>query len=497
MASNKYIVHSRKNVSKFHTAANQLRRENTFSNDIYQELPKRYCSYNGNNGKYNYLIRFSYFISLFTRLKAIDLDILRQMCEDTTLSLSSILKSRFSSNMNKFVKLLKSKMIYLSSKYVYILLEENDTTTDEEESQDSLPITQQFYPTFINRNPIRFHRPSYPLCRNTISRSIPVIVNKNINNQQTPSNEENTMNEFLQFLESFKIITATDGCIVHNSKYQSKFNNAINLIRRGKKYKNSIYHELPKRCCSCNGKKGLNVIDLNVLINICDEISLDKSSETIKLSFEPETDSRALHRRISRFIGKKDELGVLIRGKHPLITTDTISMDEIKQELNAKWEEASEFEFIRKELFFDHNHFQFVCLSFESELSLHECRKIIGRFIGKNGEHIRGLQDKYNIRIQIVDQSFSRKIVQKKFAKIQDKDKLDKLYLLIRNKNKIITEKIRIDMIKEDINKLWKNEEKTNNLNHTQSSELNFLSMSSIELNSDNRWNKKKGTRRK
>ncbi|CAF3721010.1 unnamed protein product [Adineta steineri] len=314
MASNKYIVHSRKNVSKFHTAANQLRRENTFSNDIYQELPKRYCSYNGNNGKYNYLIRFSYFISLFTRLKAIDLDILRQMCEDTTLSLSSILKSRFSSNMNKFVKLLKSKMIYLSSKYVYILLEENDTTTDEEESQDSLPITQQFYPTFINRNPIRFHRPSYPLCRNTISRSIPVIVNKNINNQQTPSNEENTMNEFLQFLESFKIITATDGCIVHNSKYQSKFNNAINLIRRGKKYKNSIYHELPKRCCSCNGKKGLNVIDLNVLINICDEISLDetlqpldKSSETIKLSFEPETDSRERHRRICRFIRKKGQ----------------------------------------------------------------------------------------------------------------------------------------------------------------------------------------------
>ncbi|CAF1428630.1 unnamed protein product [Adineta steineri] len=346
----------------------------------------------------------------------------------------------------------------------------------------------------------------------------------------------------------------------------------------------------------------LNVIDLNVLINICDEISLDKSSETINLSFEPETDSRECHRRISRFIGKKgqnlntlqdkydvgihitngssnkafkrntklenvaklrnivnlDKLDVLIRRKHPSLTTDTISMDEIKQELNAKWKEASEFEFIQKELSFDHNHFQFVCLSFESERSLHERREIIGRFIGKkgenlrsledqynirlhimndatfnrkhiqkivneqnennfyflsllfeseislqgrrrkisrfigkNGEHIRGLQDKYNIRIQIVDQSFSRKIVQKKFAKIQDKDKLDKLYLLVTNKNKITTEKIRIVKIKEDINKLWENEEEINNLNHTQSSELNFLSMSSIQLNSDNRWNKK------
>ncbi|CAF1428611.1 unnamed protein product, partial [Adineta steineri] len=192
MASDKCIIHSRQNISKLHPAVNQLRRVNTFSNDIYQELPKRCSSCNGNKG-----------------LKSIDLDILRQMCEDIILSLSSTLKFRFSSNMSNLV------------------------------------------------------------------------------------------------LESFKIITATDGCIVHNSKYQSKFNNAINLIRRGKKYKNSIYHELSKRCCSCNGKKGLNVIDLNVLINICDGISLDKSFETIKLSFEPETDSRECHRRISRFIGKK------------------------------------------------------------------------------------------------------------------------------------------------------------------------------------------------
>ncbi|CAF0816864.1 unnamed protein product [Adineta steineri] len=121
--------------------------------------------------------------------------------------------------------------------------------------------------------------------------------------------------------------------------------------------------------------------------------------------------------------------------------TDTILMNEIKQELNKKWEEASEFEFIQKKFSFHHNHFQFVCLSFESKLSMHERRKIVGRFIGKNDQHIRDLQDKYNIRIQIVDQSSSRKIVQKKFAKIQDKDKLDKLYLLITNKNKITRKK--------------------------------------------------------
>ncbi|CAF1479827.1 unnamed protein product [Adineta steineri] len=215
-------------------------------------------------------------------------------------------------------------------------------------------------------------------------------------------------------LEPFKIITVTDGCIVHNSKYQSKFKNAISLIRRGKKYKNSIYYELPKRCCSCNGKKGLNVIDLNVLINICDEISL------------------------------------------------------VKERIIQEWKEAN----IEPIDLFEPYHF--LSLLFESEISLQERRRKIGRFIGKNGQHIRDLQDKYNIRIQIEDQSSSRKIIQKKFAKIQDKDKLDKLYLLITNKNKIITKKIRIDMIEEDINKLWEKEEEINDLNHNRSSELNF-----------------------
>jgi hypothetical protein len=61
---------------------------------------------------------------------------------------------------------------------------------------------------------------------------------------------------YILVLETFQATTATDGCIVHNSKYQSKFNNAVNLIRRGKNYAKEVYNELPKRCCSCHGKTG-------------------------------------------------------------------------------------------------------------------------------------------------------------------------------------------------------------------------------------------------
>ena len=57
-------------------------------------------------------------------------------------------------------------------------------------------------------------------------------------------------------LETFKVTAVTDGCAVHNSKYRSKFNSAVNLIRRGKKISNRILQELPKRCCSCDGKTG-------------------------------------------------------------------------------------------------------------------------------------------------------------------------------------------------------------------------------------------------
>ncbi|UJR38706.1 hypothetical protein I4U23_031372 [Adineta vaga] len=413
MASNKCIVHSRKNVSKFHTAVNQLRCGNMFSNDVYEELPKRCCSCNGKKG-----------------LKRIDLEILREICKDIMLSLSSTLKFRFSSNINK-----------------------NDKEND-------------------------------------------------IDDKHTSSNQENTENEFLKVLETFKVTTVTDGCIVHNSKYPSKFNYAVNLIRRGKKFKNDIYHQLPKRCCSCDGKTGLNVIDLNVLISKCDEIAADKSLQPIlhdsfhvfTLPFKTATCLQERNTRISRFIGRKGQnlnalqdkynkvngiLGYmlsimnlliknisenslenkmktierismyLLRKKNQSITNE-ISIDEVKQRIIKQWEEAN-IEPIDLD-----GQFHFVSLSFKSTVSPYEHRTEIGRFIGKNGQHLRDLQNKYNVCIRIVDR-FSRKNVQKKFAKIQDEDKSNKLYLLITNKNKSTTNEIPIGKIEQEITNQWQN----------------------------------------
>ncbi|CAF5140906.1 unnamed protein product, partial [Rotaria magnacalcarata] len=90
MTSTTCIVHSHKNVSKFHTATKQLRLENWFPADVYQQLPNKCCSCNGKRG-----------------LKTIDLEVLRKICDDIMLSTASTLKFRFSSNMSEFLKLMK------------------------------------------------------------------------------------------------------------------------------------------------------------------------------------------------------------------------------------------------------------------------------------------------------------------------------------------------------------------------------------------------------
>ncbi|CAF3466683.1 unnamed protein product [Rotaria socialis] len=86
MTSNTCIVHSHKNVSKFHTATKQLRLESWFPADVYQQLLTKCCSCNGKRG-----------------LKTIDLEVLRKICDDIMLSAASTLKFRFSSNMSELV----------------------------------------------------------------------------------------------------------------------------------------------------------------------------------------------------------------------------------------------------------------------------------------------------------------------------------------------------------------------------------------------------------
>jgi hypothetical protein len=159
-----------------------------------------------------------------------------------------------------------------------------------------------------------------------------------------------------------------------------------------------------------------------MLIHLCNEIRSKKSSYTFIIPFESETKFQENHKRISRFIGKKgrnlntlenkynvvinlinidsnkkniiNELHISIRRKNKL-EKNTIPFDVIRQDIVKKWEEASEIQFIKRELSFDHNQYQFVSLSFQSELSLEECHYIKGYFIGKNGENLRNLENEY------------------------------------------------------------------------------------------------------
>ncbi|UJR18169.1 hypothetical protein I4U23_005069 [Adineta vaga] len=284
---------------------------------------------------------------------------------------------------------------------------------------------------------------------------------------------------------------ATNECIVHSRKNIFNFHTTINKIRRKNMFSNDIYRELSKQRCSCNGKTGLNIIDVNVLINTCHEILSEKSC-TLILPMQPEAKLGENHKRISRFIGKKgrklktledkyhvlinlvnidsnkkniinkDELHISIRRKNKL-EKNTIPFSVMRQDIIKKWEETSEVRFIQREFTFDHNSFEFISLSFDSEFSMEARHYITGCFIGKNGQHLHDLENKYNISIEIFDQ-YSRKTIRKKFIKIEDKDKFDKLYLLITNKNKSTMEKIPIERIEQEINNRWKNQQKDNEI---------------------------------
>ncbi|CAF3770503.1 unnamed protein product [Rotaria sordida] len=436
MATNECIVHSRKTLSKFHAAINQLRVEKLFSNDVYRELPKRCCSCNGKQG-----------------LKTIELEALREISKDIMLSAASTVKVRFSSNANRWF-LTKTEEDNPDEEEMDV--EDLTDTTDDDASQDSMSISDA----------------------------------ENRDNQHTLSNEEIIKEKFAKVLETFKVTTATDECIVHNPKYRSKFNHAVNLLRI-KQFKNWTYHELPKRCCSCNGKTGLNVIDLNVLGGICEEIESNPPIKSVSVKpfhvltfpFESTTKIPERRTRIRRFIGKKGQNLTMLQDKYNVrihiinrssnktlrknkLMTDAIPIDEIKREITEKWEEASEIGFIEKEFTFDHTEsnkrFQFLSLPFESEVSLETRNDIISRFIGKKGENLRDLENNYNIRIHIIKQGssnekyFRQLIEEQEKSEKQDPSNQDDLYVFITKKNKSVTDVIPINEVKEEISKKWK-----------------------------------------
>ncbi|CAF1108961.1 unnamed protein product [Adineta ricciae] len=210
-------------------------------------------------------------------------------------------------------------------------------------------------------------------------------------------------------METFQVTTAAvDGCSVHNSKYRSKFNHAVNIIRRSTKFNKHVFHELPKRCCSCDRSQCIDTLrnKYDVHIHIIDRSS---SKVLIKKSINVRNKD-GIEETVSA-----DKFRVLIRRKSKL-TTDIIPFDEIEQEISEKLEEASKFRFIQKEFTFDEKgQFQLVCLPFELTLSSEEICRTVRRSIMKKGENLRSLEDQYNIRLHIIK---NEKLNSKYFEKI-------------------------------------------------------------------------------
>ncbi|CAF3539989.1 unnamed protein product [Rotaria sp. Silwood1] len=190
-----------------------------------------------------------------------------------------------------------------------------------------------------------------------------------------------------------------------------------------------------------------------------------------------------------------DDLYVFITKKNKSIM-DLIPINEVKEEIIKKWKEASIDPSDLDEPF------HFLPLAFESGVSLRKRRRKTGRFIGKNGQNLRALNDKYNIQVQIVDRSSSKK-VRKKLAEVQDKDNLDKLCLLIMSKNKSKTDMIPIHEIKQKIIEKWKNGDVASALtgvrgtSRAKPSKSNSVPIASMELTSDDRWHPKRNRRGK
>ncbi|CAF4795986.1 unnamed protein product [Rotaria socialis] len=398
MTSNTCIVHSHKNVSKFHTATKQLRLENWFPADVYQQLPNKCCSCNGKRG-----------------LKTIDLEVLRKICDDIMLSAASTLKFRFSSNMSELVS-----------------MEASEDNSDEEDThnEDTTDELDEKIPKKSNSTI------NAEYTRSPVPRFGSIMLTTSITWIPKKTDTAVMFTIIRNFLENFKVTTANDGCIVHNSKYQSKFNCATNLLRRTKEFQQQTYHELPKKCCSCNGKTGMNIIDLNVLSSVCDEIESDRANEPV----------------------------------------------------------------LKK-------HVHLLTLSFEPNISRYIRRARTGRFIGKGGENVRAVQDKYNVCLQLIDRSSNEKRCQrldelKTTDEKEDNKNRDALYLLVTSKTKSITNTIPIEEIKQEITQKWKEintnyvPASTSSFNRTKPRKQGPAPIASIEPIADNRWNSKRHRRR-
>jgi predicted RNA-binding protein YlqC (UPF0109 family) len=93
-------------------------------------------------------------------------------------------------------------------------------------------------------------------------------------------------------------------------------------------------------------------------------------------------------------------------------------------------------------------------LPFGSTFNLVERRRKIGLFIGKKGRHIRAIENKYNVYVNIIIESSSRQLRQN-LIELVDNTATNKLYLLLTKMDTSVKETILIDEIKQTLREKW------------------------------------------
>ncbi|CAF4083399.1 unnamed protein product [Rotaria sp. Silwood2] len=131
-------------------------------------------------------------------------------------------------------------------------------------------------------------------------------------------------------------------------------------------------------------------------------------------------------------------------------------------------------------------------LSFKPTLNSEERRIKTGHFIGKNGQYIRALQDKYNICMNIVNKYSSAKLRQKFLE-----NNVNQLCLLLKTRSKPGNVPISIDEIKQILTEKWNETSECISFRRqyrfscTRPIKSHSESRSWIEFNCDDRWRPK------
>jgi hypothetical protein len=103
-----------------------------------------------------------------------------------------------------------------------------------------------------------------------------------------------------------------------------------------------------------------------------------------------------------------------------------------------------------------------IMLPLGSTFNLGECRRKIGLLIGKKGRHVSAVQNKYNVRVNIVIQSSSMQLRQDLIKLLDNNEKgrmhyaSNELYLIVTKMDTSVKETIPIDEIKQVLTEKWK-----------------------------------------